>query len=209
MSIILLDLSHEQPNPPAVATGASPKHRVQRGAVVKRNPSNVVGIGIHQTACIFGPANDTEARHRRALRVAAHCTAFRDGTCVFGNPLDWYVYHGNGLNAFSLGLECEGIYSGTLIGSKYEIPDLAIESFRFGLKSLVDNGRAMGMPIRYVWAHRQSSPTRRADPGAEIWQRVVLEYGVAILGLETQVMHTWGAGRPIPREWDVSSGARF
>ncbi len=70
----------------------------------------------------------------------------------------------------------------------------------------VREGRKLGMPIEYVHAHRQSSATRRADPGEELWKRVVLEFGVPVLGLTTEPARTLpgrnGDGRPIPLEWD-------
>jgi hypothetical protein len=72
---------------------------------------------------------------------------------------------------------------------------------RMGVKALVDRGRMQGMPIRYIWAHRQSNKDRGRDPGEEIWKRVVLEYAVPVLGLEIQPDLRVGDGNPIPASW--------
>lgn len=210
---MILDLRHEQkPGGPDPKCGRLDKS----GRLVMRDPSTVLGICVHQTAVTFGASpsavlaakGDRDlARHRRALGVHAHCTAFADGTGVLAYPLAAYVFHGNGLNAESIGLEIEGAYSGaTALG---EVPDGAVNAARELLVRILDEGRKAGMPLRYVWAHRQSSPSRRGDPGAELWRRVVLEYAVPVLGLEMQPTRTWGDGRPIPREWDPSQPAGY
>ena len=62
------------------------------------------------------------------------------------------------------------------------------------------------MPIEFIWAHRQSSASRRSDPGQSLWQEVVLAYAVPVLGLKTQPARIWGDGRPIPVEWQPDGG---
>jgi hypothetical protein len=224
----VLDLRSRQTNPPALVRGKR-KHRVDRvGRVIERDPSDVVGVCLHQTACIFGPAHDPERRLERALGVAGHAVAFRTGEVVLANPLRWVVLAANGLNDVSLNLEIEGLYPGlvddpatapnearkTTWGGRPDIvTELVVRAAHRALRELVELGRAEGMPIRYLWAHRQSSPTRRSDPGAELWQRVGLEFGVDVLGLETQPELTLkskkGRGRPIPIEWDPRGHGRY
>jgi len=195
------------------------KHR--GGVIVMRDPKTITGIVVHQTACTFGPSDDADRRHRRAQRIPAHATAFRDGTFVTPCDLPAYAQHGHRLNGRSLGLEIEGRYSGEVddpatapredLGSTWGGPpdvvtDLVVECARVALKWLVDEGRRLGCPIKFVWAHRQSSATRRSDPGAELWRRVVLLYAIPALGLEAQPGLVVGDGRPIPRSWDLGSG---
>lgn len=207
----VLDLTPEQLDPPVEAS----KFKRRNGIVVRRNPADIDAVVIHQTAVEFGATqaairaangNKQLAVHRRALRVAAHVTAFKTGVAVQSCPLEWYVFNANDLNRRILGLEIEGLYSG-LEASRS--PDMnkfegaVIEAAKDGLKLLVEKGRAAGMPIRYIYAHRQSSDMRRSDPGEAIWKAVVLEYGVKFLGLVTQPKFTIGEGsRPIPLEWD-------
>lgn len=212
----------------------APKTRVRSGATIQRDPRDIDGVVIHQTATPFGVSKrqlrlaggDRElALARRALNVACHAMAFQGGFYVLANELTSYVYHGHALNARSLGLEIDGRYPG-ILDDPDTVPDEAdkstwggdpmvlapqtIAAAREALRTLVEQGRRAGMPIRYVWAHRQSSPMRRSDPGEEIWRHVVLDYAVPELGLETQPGETWteddGEGLPVPRDWDPSAG---
>ncbi len=221
MSIRVLDLRNEQPNPPP-----GDHHQIVRGKVQMRDPAKVTGITVHQTACIFGPMAQPEVRYRRALNVAAHATAFNTRVVVLANPLRWNVWHGNGLNDSTLGLEIEGRFSGLLDNpATIEREDLRtawggiadpitpdiVETAREALRVLVELGRAEGMPLKYIYAHRQSSGTRRSDPGEGIWKEVVLEYACKVLGLQTKpaltmVSKKGGPGRTIPLDWQPDGG---
>jgi len=228
MTIRVLDLRAEQKNPFPPRKGADGKtvntSKTLKGKTVCRDPKTITGITIHQTACVFGPANDREKAYRRALGIPAHAVAYRDGVYVITAPLDWYLYHGNELNAFSLGLECEGHYPGLLDdpktpiredvkstwgGNPTPLDDKAVETFRAALKWLVDNGRAAGMPIEYIWAHRQSNGQKPSDPGMGIWQKVVVEYAVPVLGLKTQTDKCWKDGKKIPTNWDPNGVGKY
>ena len=194
------------------------KWRIRNGQVVSRDMSTVDGVVLHQTAVWYGVSkrqvreaggDEHKALHNRGLKIACHAIAFggdkADLDCahaVITNPLQWYVNHGSRLNKKSLGLEIEGKYPGLMKHSDERVPDHVIKAACDALRFLVEEGRKQGAPIKYVWAHRQSSPTRRDDPGEEIWQRVALDYGVKVLGLETQPQKTWGKGSPIPVEWE-------
>lgn len=201
---------------------------VAKGRTLVRLAETVDGVVLHQTACVFGPL-DPVRRYRRALKIPAHVTAFRDGVFVQAAPLPWFLYHANALNARSLGLECEGQYPGlrndpsTPVredeetfwagGARTPTPltPLAIATFRAALRHLVVGGRALGMPIRYLWAHRQSSDSRRSDPGQELWETVAVDYGQRELGLVLQPREVFGAGakrgRPIPIAWQPEGGS--
>lgn len=224
-----LDLCSEQQNPPPYKVRGGKRINISknvRGKVVVRDPSDITGIGIHQTACVFGPTGASRAlqRHRRALKVPCHALAFRDGTFVTAFPLEWYVYHGNELNAFSLGLEIEGHYPGlpddprtparedirtTWRGKATPFDDLIVETSREALRYLVEEGRSRGMPIEWIWAHRQTNGSKPSDPGWEIWKHVVLDYGVPKLGLRTQPDQTWRDGKPIPAQWEPGANGRY
>jgi len=209
----LYDLRSEQTDPPKVPH----KFRIIRNRVARRDPKTVTGITIHQTATDFSVAQfqineaggDRElALARRALNVACHVMSFRNGMVVWANPLDWYVYHGNGFNSTDLGIEIEGNYPGLIGGVTWNkktptiLTQTSISAAKAGLKLLLEEGRKAGMPIRYINAHRQSSGTRRADPGEEIWKKIVLEYAVPVLKLQTRPALFVGKGKPVPVEWD-------
>lgn len=194
---------------------------------VIRKMANVVGITLHQTACVFGPLDQPERRYRRALGVPAHVVAFRDGVFAQGAPLAWFLYHGNATNEASLGLECEGHYPGLLDDPTTPVREdeksfwapagktptpltpLALETFKAALRFLVEEGRRQGAPIRYIWAHRQASSSRRSDPGQELWRKLVVEYAQPVLQLEAQPWRVWADGRAIPQAWDPTGKAPY
>lgn len=191
----------------------APGQRVERTVV--RDPKSIVGICLHQTACVFGPLDKPEVRYRRALRVPAHVVAFRDGVYAQSAPLLWYLYHGNDFNDRTLGLECEGHYPGLLDDpttprredeettwgdNATPLTPEALATFRMALTHLVVQGRALGCPIEVIWAHRQSSSSRRSDPGQELWSEVA-EWGCRELGLRAQYADRFRDGYRIPRAW--------
>ena len=63
--------------------------------------------------------------------------------------------------------------------------------------------------FRDLYAHRQSNGQKPSDPGYEIWQQVVLDYGVKVLGLKTKNEYTVDDGKPIPKDWDASSKSKY
>ena len=218
----ILDLLDSQPNPPPLVRGKR-KHRVRRGAVVERKPSQVDTIMLHQTACTFGKRSDQLTRHHRALGVACHNLAFADGVMVRANPLSWYVYHGNGFNSRSLGVEAEGSFPGLMDdpdtprredlathwgddGKMTEVTDLLVETTCLAISDLVKRALIWGAEIRYIVAHRQGSANRRSDPGEGLWKRVVLDWAVPELGLETRPDWVKGSGYPVPKAWDSQAG---
>ena len=225
-SIRFYDLSKEQTNP-------APKSKIIAGRMVQRAPGTINGVVIHQTACTFGvtaaqvaaAGGDEELAHaRRGLKVATHMLAFRGGFAAQVNLLRSYIYNANLLNRSILGLELEGLYAGvqddpatapdeaarsTWGGQPQEPTEALINAGRYALGLLVERGRAEGMPIRYIYAHRQSSLNRRSDPGEQLWRAVALEYGVAVLGLVPRQHFTIGGGRPVPVEWDPQGSGHY
>lgn len=191
----------------------------RRGKVLVRDPASITDVVIHQTACIFGPTADRERRLARALKIGAHATAFREGVGVIAMPLRWQGIHANALNGPALGLELEGRYSGLLDdpetvpdeargtmwkGHPDDITELLVATARATLRTMLELAALEGIRPRYVRAHRQSSGTRRSDPGEGLWIEVG-EWASRELGLEIEHGRTWasasGKGRPIPKAW--------
>lgn len=213
--------------------GGARKVRRRGGQVVRRDPSRVTGIVLHQTAVEYGltrrqveaASGDQDlAMARRGLEVACHAIAFRRGVFVATHPLEVHVNHGNGLNATTLGLEVDGRYAGleddpetaaredlrtTWRGAPTKLDERTVETARAALRWLVEEGRREGMPITKIWAHRQSSATRRSDPGEALWRALVVDYAVPELGLTTAPELTVGDGRAIPREWDPAGTVAY
>ena len=179
--------------------------RLVKGRLVLRDPSQVTGITLHQTACRFGKRSSQDTRYERALGVHAHATVFDDGVGVVAYPLRAYVYHGNGANATRIGLECEGLFPGNTYSPDGPLcTDALIAGVQEMLEWLVRKAREEGMPITDIDAHRQWSDTRRGDPGREIWTRTVVEYAIPKLGLRCNQAFADAkkGGKPIPKSWD-------
>jgi len=70
-----------------------------------------------------------------------------------------------------------------------------------------DATAANGGNLRFLYAHRQSSTDRRADPGSRIWQHVAL-WAQANLGLNDDGPTYKQGGYVIPKEWDPSRTAK-
>jgi peptidoglycan hydrolase-like protein with peptidoglycan-binding domain len=200
------------------------KFKRQAGKPVVRDPSQVTGITIHQTAAKYGVVDyqvhdaggDRQlALARRSLRVACHVMAFHDGFVAWPNDLRHYVYHGNGFNSFELGFEIDGNYPGVIGGRTWnkrtptKVTPKLLEAACAGIELLVIEGRKLGMPIEYIHAHRQSSGKRRDDPGEELWAKVVLGFAVPALGLKLEQGRVLKDGRPIPKDWDLGGHGKY
>ncbi len=175
-----------------------------------RKPETIDAVVLHQTSVTFGASRQAIlaakgdrdlARHRRALGVHAHVTAFCDGTVVPAYPLRAYVWHGNGSNARSIGLEVEGAYNGAPGGKNDEPDATTIAAAREALTWIVSEAAKEGIVIRHVLAHRQYSRTRRADPGWMLWRDVGV-WAESALGLTSLPTLTDRDGYPIPESWD-------
>lgn len=211
----------------AERVASAPKVRVRSGRPVVRDLSDVDTLCLHQTATEYSvsPAqlraaggDRALALATRALGIACHAAVFPGHAAhpplvVAASPLAWHVNHGNGLNPKSLGAELAGRFEGvegdarTLWCPKgrgtcepTEVTDEMIAAWLEGLRWLIETARAEGCPLRYLAGHRQSSSTRRSDPGELIWEHVALPIA-AEHDLEIRAAQVWGSGRPIPSAW--------
>lgn len=190
-----------------------------RGVLVLRDRAKIDAICLHQTAVTFGvsPAamrkqggDAAMAQFMRAKNVHAHVTAFDEGVFVPAYPLRSYVWHGNGSNARSIGLEIEGFFNGEPGGRtnfpkdkpRTEPAELLLQTAREACTWIVNAARDEGITIRYVVAHRQYAASRRSDPGWRIWQEVAIAHCERVLGLATLPTLVDRDGRSIPRAWD-------
>lgn len=167
----------------------------------------ITGITLHQTACDFG--------HERASRwntLWAHVGASREGNVYWVHDFEHLVWHGNGFNGATVGLECEGNYAG-ITGDRSTawqpragelmVPTSAlVKAAQDAIRWIFATVARHGGHLRNLYAHRQAAASRRADPGEELWQAVALPM-LAELGLEDGgTGYKLGEGRPIPAAWD-------
>lgn len=214
----IINLTAIQPDPPPPVRGKMKWKVGHDGRVVKRNPEIVTGIALHQTDADLGvgrarlkryAGDHTRARRERALEVACHMYAFNEGEAVHTCPFEWYVWQANGLNRTTLGLEVEGEFPGLIKDGERLASVELIDAACLALTYMVEKGRAQGMPIEHIYAHRQASDQRRRDPGEELWRRVVLGYAVPVLNLTPRQEFTVSGGASIPVEWDSDGVGKY
>lgn len=185
-----------------------------RGAwkVTRRPWSEVTGICLHQTACLLGE------REGRWDSVGCHVGITRGGRVIWLHDFDRIVAHGNGWNAQTVGIEIDGLYAGVEGDPRTVWDDPSTPNRETGMALTPETAEAAKQTIRWIAqrvlahagrvralvAHRQSSKSRRNDPGSAIWQAVALpmhaELGLSDGGAGFKL----GDGRPVPREWDPS-----
>lgn len=196
--------------------------RDQAAALAKKSPNvrkkdsgrtrdwaEVTGICLHQTAVVLGE------RVGRWASLGAHLGVTRSGKIIWVHDFDKIIYHGNGFNNRTIGIEIDGRYEGvegdrrtfwrpeegkTL--NPTPLTDECIEAAKAAIRWAHDYVERRGGDLKVLVAHRQSSSTRRSDPGSAIWQRVALpmasELELGDGGKDFQI----GSGRPIPESWD-------
>ena len=175
----------------------------------KRLWGDINGITLHQTGCRM-PSN-AHGWHR----LNAHIGIMRSGTIVLVNDPTDMIWHAQHLSRSTIGIEFEGNFCGVE-------GDLSTWWRPGGGPDQLTSGQKAAIPHLVDWlldefdtyhpdgpdgwagtfAHRQSSRTRRADPGGEIWRewaRSARETHIPD-GSGTASWHT-KRGRPIPREW--------
>lgn len=205
------------------APGIPPKKvKLAGGRAVVRDPGDVDTLCLHQTACTFGVSaqqlraagGDRDlALARRSLAIACHVVAYRRGFFAACAPLRWWVQGGNGWNPRAIHLEIEGLYHGVEGDPRTvwsgQVPSVltreTIAAARGAVAWIVEECAHEGMRIKRVVAHRQSSRSRRSDPGEAIWTEVGL-WAQRELGLVCAPAEVLGEGRPIPLAWDREQG---
>jgi hypothetical protein len=193
------------------ANAGTAKALFERGAVVMREPSDIVGVTWHQTGCIFGVGAQAlkrfggdrdAARNDRARDIPAHATVFADGTVIVPFALRSYLYHANALSAVTLGIEIERK------GEATPMPDVQVEACHAAIAYLVERAMLEGITLTQAWGHRQSHGGKPGDPGPEIWKRVVIPACARHKLVRTirAVPRSTPKGRdgsPIPDEWEA------
>jgi hypothetical protein len=187
-----------------------------KARIRKRAWGEITGITLHQTACDLGE------KPKRWHRIPVQVGVTRGGKILLLNPIEYMTYHGNGLNASTVGIECEGRYEGIEgkpstfwkapghpeLWEPEQPTDALLASARQAVLWICTKVARHGGKIRSIYAHRQASAKRQSDPGSRIWQDVA-GWAVENLGLLAPVAFTLGTGLPIPRDWDDTSSARY
>ena len=174
----------------------------------RRSWGQITGITLHQTACQFGPY----AKPERWDTLHAHIGVSRNGNVFWVYDFPQIVWHGNELNGHTVGIEMEGNYAGVagdrstawqpgtgdLMVPTPELVKASQEAIRWVCQVVAQHGGK----IKNLYAHRQTAASRRADPGAELWQQVALPMLAELSLYDGGSTFKIDNGRPIPEAWN-------
>lgn len=183
-----------------------------QGGIGGRRPwSQVTGVTLHQTACVLGE------KPQRWGTVVAHLGITRGGQVIWMHDFEKVVWHGNGFNGSTIGIEMDGTYAG-IDGDdrtfwrpkdepnrKAQAPTIElVDAAKATVRWICEEVARHGGRIRQVVAHRQASNQRDSDPGSALWKQVAMPLH-AELGLsDGGPGYTVGNGYAIPEAWDPS-----
>lgn len=196
---------------------------IDRRATAARNKDggprawgDVYGWCLHQTACVLSNSHDVA----RCDTIGAHYVVYPDGRIFKLHDINRVVWHGNGWNAKTIGIEIDGLFAGiegvpsTVWRDPSEaahtvnsVTDAQIAAVKAIVRADAIEIRAHGGKPRSMVAHRQSSGDRRNDPGSKVWQQIGIplrdELGLDDGGPGFALRDGYG-GMPIPTAWDRS-----
>lgn len=205
-NIVIVDRRGQHEAPDHYRKDLSPRSWSGEGENVVR------GVTLHQTGCVI-------SSNPRTFDIGNfHIVVLRDGTIVLANHLDWYIQHAHDLSATTIGIEFEGNMTGIhgkpdtvwcagALTNELTYAQVKAADFLFGWLTYQFNYH--GGKWQYVYAHRQASQYRRADPGSEIWQKIGLKWIKWLNGSDGGPDFKIGDGAPIPKQWNPEYTAEY
>jgi N-acetyl-anhydromuramyl-L-alanine amidase AmpD len=175
-------------------------------------PHVISGVTLHQTGILLAE------RPQRWDNLNAHIGVLRDGSIILANPLESFIWHAQCLSATTIGIEFNGNFEGlegrsdTLWsggGGPHRLTPAQLRAaddlFAWLQQAFSDHGGSWN----HVYAHRQSSADRRADPGYEIWQKIAMKWRARLSTPADDLCFHGGSGCTIPREWDPGASGSY
>lgn len=189
-------------------------HRLPKLYARKRSASEVDGVTLHQTGCNM-PSNPFGWG-----RLNAHLSGTQEGKVIVVNDFLDFIYHAQGLSRTTIGIEFEGNFHGvegvekTLWkggGPAAFLNEKMLKGADIMFDLLVETFKGWGREWKYIYGHRQSSNTRRGDPGSEIWQKIAMVWAdrLSLDECEGGMYFKKGSGRPIPQLWDHNCISKY
>lgn len=183
-------------------------HKKPRNYSYERDWTQIMGVTLHQTGCNM--PNDPLGWGR----CNAHYGLMRSGQPLLLNPPPDMIWHANGLSPSTIGVEIEGNFRG-IAGLKNTLweggggPHLLNKEMLEGAKVIRDDiaGRfeEAGVTWDFLYAHRQSNMSRRADPGEDIWRNIAMDW-IQNTDCRARPNHARRNGRTLPKEWGFYDG---
>lgn len=142
-----------------------------------RDWSAIKGITLHQTGC------EMPSRPLGWSHVNAHYGVTREGLPLLLNDPRDMIWHAQRLSKSTIGIEIEGNYEGlyrkrgTLWepgGGPHYLTEAMIDAASVIFDDIRERLATAGQRAWCVFGHRQSSRTRRADPGEQIWREIAI-----------------------------------
>ena len=177
--------------------------------------SAITGITLHQTACDLGE------KAARWYSVPVQLGVTKAGAIFLLNRLTLNLPHANALNATTVGIEIDGRYAGVeddlktywrppgdTTSKPQRAPDAQLGAARAAVRWVCEEVARHGGQIASLYAHRQASRYRQADPGSRIWQEVGL-WAQAELGLSDGGDGFTNGGLALPKVWDPARTAKY
>jgi len=172
-----------------------------------RSWSKIEGVTLHQTGCNLAD------KPKRWYSLNAHIGVLKDGTILLVNDPTDFIWHAQGFSHNTIGIEFNGNFWGdgsdisTWWAAGGEASFLTPEQKKASktlLRWLELQFAKNDATFSKVYAHRQASKDRRADPGSEIWRSVAMPWMRELGATDGGPEFTYGSGRPIPKNWDPS-----
>lgn len=185
--------------------------------VRRRKKEEITGICLHQTACVYGNVSPS-----RYATVGAHYLITMNGETIWIFDDEWFIWAANQWSGGTISIEFEGVLAGKLLANgkpdsstvwddpstpKREFATRLTDAQKEAGKKLIRE-LSKKWPIRVIVSHRQSSKTRRADPGPEIWQEVAIPM-IEELQFKNANTIVLGDGRPVPVDWDPNGTGEY
>jgi N-acetyl-anhydromuramyl-L-alanine amidase AmpD len=183
----------------------------QRGIGGRRPWNQVTGVTLHQTACVLGE------KPQRWATVVAHLGITRGGQVIWMHDFEKIVWHGNGFNGSTIGIEMDGTYAGIegddrTFWRPSDEPDRKpqapttelVEAAKATVRWICQEVARHGGRIQRLVAHRQASNQRQSDPGSALWKQVATPLHAELDLSDGGPGYTVGDGYPIPEAWDPS-----
>jgi hypothetical protein len=168
----------------------------------------ISGLVLHRTSCVLGE------KPERYFPVNCHIGVTLGGRIVLSHPWDLHIWHGDYPSRWTIGIEFDGNPTGygdyfwKPGGGPHDITDEQVKAGWVLLKLLTDEFEKQGRPLKYIYAHRQSSDQRECDPGNVCWEKIAIpwmEKTGAVPGDIGWQGSIFGDGYRISKHWDERS----
>lgn len=193
---VILDITKEHNKPKLYRHHRSP-----------RSWSKIEGVTLHQVGC------NLSENPSRWYSLNAHIAVLKSGTILIVNDLTDFIWHAQGFSYNTIGIEFNGNFYGdendittwwVAGGESAILTSGQYQASKYLLKYLRAQFEKNGAKFSKIFAHRQSSKDRRADPGSEIWRMIAMPWMEETGATDGGPDYVYGTGRPIPKNWNKS-----